>query len=134
MLDPAADPHRGGAPPGRASDAGGVTDRHAANGPPSACRSSFEVLHHASGVRIGGTPPSEAGFALRTRDDSKSCLGRSTERCLRAQCQVLRARGLTGLGLVEGKGVLSQRTIRSNAIVKNTLWALCTAIPIQALR
>jgi hypothetical protein len=36
--------------------------------------------------------------------------------------------------LVEGKGVLSQRTIRSNAIVKNTLWALCTAIPIQALR
>jgi hypothetical protein len=31
------------------------------------------------------------------------------------------------------KRVLSQRTIRSNAIAKNTLWALCTAIPIQAL-
>ena len=36
--------------------------------------------------------------------------------------------------LVEGKAVLSQRTIRSTAIAKNTLWALCTAIPIQALR
>jgi hypothetical protein len=36
--------------------------------------------------------------------------------------------------LVEAKAVLSQSTIRSNAIAKNTLWALCTAIPIQALR
>ena len=36
--------------------------------------------------------------------------------------------------LVEAKAVMSQRTIRSTTIAKNTLWALCTAIPIQALR
>jgi hypothetical protein len=44
------------------------------------------------------------------------------------------SRGAAGLGLVEERAVQSQRTIRSNAMAKNTLWALCTAIPIQALR
>jgi hypothetical protein len=63
----------------------------------------------------------------------RAVLVRSTERCLSAKGQVLEAAGPTGLGLVWREGA-SQTTIRSTAIAKNTLWALCTAIPIQALR
>lgn len=58
--------------------------------------------------------------------------GEKSRVCDAHDVPVLQARRPTGLGLI-GSAMPQTTSVKMN-IARNTLWALCTAIPIQALR
>ena len=74
----------------------------------------------------------KAGFGLNHATIPSPTWAGGAERYLRTTCQVLQARRPTGLGLI-GSAMPQTTSVKMN-IARNTLWALCTAIPIQALR
>ena len=81
-----------------------------------------------------GTRPTGHGFALRTREDSESCLGRATRAVHpREVPSPAGPRDPQDLDWSRESSA-SQRTSVRMRSAKKTLWALCTAIPIQALR
>jgi hypothetical protein len=119
---------------GRAGDAGGVTDRHAANGAthrtPFLVRSCCTTL---AACALAERCRRKAGFAHLTREDSESCLGRAPERCPthKAPSPASPRAHRTWTGL---ERQVSQTTSVRMRSAKKTLCELCTAIPIQALR
>ncbi len=104
---PAADLHRRGARRGEQAMREAFTGRHAANGP-----------------RV----------SAQNTDDSESCLSRSPSGASGAKCQSPAGpRDPQDLDWSRESSA-SQTTSARMRSAKKTLWELCTAIPIQALR